>query len=68
MRLIDADKFKRHFPHDEDWDYPVNTNSLVVELLEEEPTVEEHVPSVKVSYCWNCGAKMEEDNDVNVRG
>ena len=20
---------------------------------------EEHVPSVKVSYCWNCGAKME---------
>ena len=33
-RLIDADKFKEEFPHDEDWDYPVNTNSYVVETID----------------------------------
>lgn len=22
-----------------------------------------HAPSVKVSYCWNCGARMEENSD-----
>lgn len=38
-RLIDADKFKEEFPHDEDWDYPVNTNSYVVETIDKSPTI-----------------------------
>lgn len=40
MRLIDADELKGHFPKDEDWDYPVNTNSYVVEIIDNAPTVE----------------------------
>lgn len=39
MRLIDADALKEHFPHDEDWDYPVNTNSLVCETIDNAPTI-----------------------------
>ena len=38
-RLIDADKLKEEFPHDEDWDYPVNTNSYVVEAIDKSPTI-----------------------------
>ena len=38
-RLIDADALKEHFPHDEDWDYPVNTNSLVCETIDNAPTI-----------------------------
>lgn len=38
-RLIDADKLKEEFPHDEDWDYPVNTNSYVVETIDKSPTI-----------------------------
>ena len=38
-RLIDADKLKEEFPHDEDWDYPVNTNSYVVEIIDKSPTI-----------------------------
>ena len=38
-RLVDADKFKEEFPHDEDWDYPVNTNSYVVETIDKSPTI-----------------------------
>ena len=38
-RLIDVDKFKEEFPHDEDWDYPVNTNSYVVETIDKSPTI-----------------------------
>ena len=26
---------------------------------------ETHVPTVKVNYCWNCGAKMERKEDGN---
>ena len=33
MRLIDADELKKEFPHDEDWEYPVNSNSLVNEMV-----------------------------------
>ena len=38
-RLIDADALKEHFPHDEDWDYPVNTHSLVCETIDDVPTI-----------------------------
>ena len=38
-RLIDADKLKEEFPHDEDWDYPVNTNSYVVETIDKSSTI-----------------------------
>lgn len=38
-RLIDADKLKEEFPHDEDWNYPVNTNSYVVETIDKLPTI-----------------------------
>lgn len=38
-RLIDADALKEHFPHDEDWDYPVNTHSLVCETIDNAPTI-----------------------------
>ena len=40
MRMIDADALKMEFPKDEDWDYPVNTNSYVCELIDEQPTIE----------------------------
>ena len=40
MRLIDADALKMEFPKDEDWDYPVNTNSFVCELIDAQPTIE----------------------------
>ena len=40
MRLINADELKKEFPHDEDWDYPVNTNSYVVETINRMPTVD----------------------------
>ena len=38
-RLIDADALKERFPRDEDWDYPVNTNSLVCETIDNAPTI-----------------------------
>ena len=38
-RLIDVDKLKEEFPHDEDWDYPVNTNSYVVETIDKSSTI-----------------------------
>ena len=38
-RLIDADKLKEEFPHDEDWNYPVNTNSYVVETIDQAPII-----------------------------
>ena len=40
MRLIDADKLKTWFPHGSDWEYPVNTNQYVSELIDEQPTVD----------------------------
>lgn len=39
MRLIDADALKMEFPKDDDWDYPVNSNSLVCELIDAQPTI-----------------------------
>lgn len=40
MRLIDGDELKKEFPHDEDWDFPVNTNGYVVETINRMPTVD----------------------------
>lgn len=40
MRLIDADELKEHFPKDEDWEYPVHTNSGVVEIIDDAPTID----------------------------
>ena len=38
-RLIDADELKKEYPHDTDWDYPVNSNSYVVESIDISPTI-----------------------------
>lgn len=38
--MIDADKLKVNFPKDSDWEYPVNTNQYVSELIDEQPTVD----------------------------
>ena len=38
-RLIDAELLKNEFPHDTDWDYPVNTNCYVCESIDDAPTV-----------------------------
>lgn len=39
MRLIDADALKKEFPKDTDWEYPVNTNSYVCEMIDSQPTI-----------------------------
>ena len=39
-RYIEAEALKKHFPHDEDWDCPVNTNSLVCELIDAQPVAD----------------------------
>ena len=49
-RLIDADELKKEYPHDEDWEYPVNTNEYVSESIDNAQTVieaerEEHESS-----------------------
>lgn len=49
-RLVDANELKGHFPQDEDWDYPVNTNSRVVEIIDDAPTVD----AVEVVRCKDC--------------
>lgn len=46
MRPIDADALKLEYPKDEDWDYPVNTNSEVCETIDDMPTVD----AVPVSF------------------
>jgi hypothetical protein len=33
-RLIDADELKTEFPKDSDWEYPVNTNEYVCEMID----------------------------------
>lgn len=38
-RLIDAEKLKNEYPHNTDWDYPVNTNYYVCESIDNAPTV-----------------------------
>ena len=38
-RLIDAEKLKKEYPHDTDWNYPVNTNCYVCESIDNAPTV-----------------------------
>ena len=39
-RLIDADALKNEFPKDSDWEYPVNTNEYVCEMIDAQPTIE----------------------------
>lgn len=45
-RYIDAEWLKAEFPHDEDWNYPVNTNSYVVGMIDEAPSIDlaDYVP------------------------
>lgn len=38
-RLIDADELKKEYPHDTDWEYPVNTNEYVSESIDNAQTV-----------------------------
>ena len=38
-KLIDADELKKEYPHDTDWEYPVNTNSYVVESIDNMTTI-----------------------------
>ena len=38
-KLIDADELKKEYPHDTDWEYPVNTNSYVVESINNMTTI-----------------------------
>jgi len=57
MRLIDADALIAEFPHDEDWDYPVNTNSYVVEAINS-------APSIDIVRCKECKhGRYREDYD-----
>ena len=39
MRPIDADTLKKEFPKDTDWEYPVNTNEYVCEMIDSQPTI-----------------------------
>lgn len=40
MRLINADALKQEFPQNTDWEYPVNTNEYVCEIIDSQPTIE----------------------------
>ena len=37
--VSDAEKLKNEYPHNTDWDYPVNTNSYVCESIDNASTV-----------------------------
>jgi hypothetical protein len=37
--LIDRDELKTEFPKDTDWEYPVNTNEYVCEMIDKAKTV-----------------------------
>jgi hypothetical protein len=37
--LIDRDELKKEFPKDSDWEYPVNTNQYVCEMIDNAKTV-----------------------------
>ena len=39
-KYVDAEWLKAEFPHDEDWNYPVNTNSYVVEMIDDAPSID----------------------------
>jgi hypothetical protein len=38
-RIIDADALKEEFPKDTDWEYPVNTNEYVCEMIDNAKTL-----------------------------
>ena len=51
-RLIDAEELKKDYPHDTDWDYPVNTNKYVVESIDNAPTI---IEADTTRDCKTCG-------------
>ena len=56
-KYINAEELKKEFPHDEDWDYPVNTNSYVVELIDSTSYID-------LVYCKDCIYRpLKEDPD-----
>lgn len=57
-KYINAEQLKKEFPHDEDWDYPVNTNSYVVELINSTHYID-------LVYCKDCIYRplKEDPND-----
>ena len=59
MRLIDADALIAEFPHDEDWDYPVNTNSYVVEAINSAPSID----IVRCKECKHMDIYVDIDDD-----
>lgn len=50
LRYIDADKLKENFPKDTDWEYPVNTNKYVCDIIDSQPTAD----VVEVVECKDC--------------
>lgn len=60
-RYIDAEWLKAEFPHNEDWNYPVNTNSYVVEMIDE-------APSIDIVMCPNCRKCKEQGGHANCNG
>lgn len=38
-RLIDGDLLKENYPHDTDWEYPVNTNQYVCDTIDAMATI-----------------------------
>ena len=57
-RLIDADRLKREFPKDTDWEYPVNTNEHVCEVIDAQPTVPQWIP------CSDCERRCDKWEDT----
>lgn len=56
-KYINAEQLKKEFPHNNDWDYPVNTNSYVVELIDSTPYID-------LVYCKDCIYRpLKEDPD-----
>ena len=62
---IDAEWLKAEFPHNEDWNYPVNTNSYVVGMIDEAP----HIDIVKCKECiWRDIDNQGEEYCMYVKG
>lgn len=75
MRTIDADALKQNFPKDADWEYPVNTNGHVCEIIDSQPTIERKkgkwIKKMRITetekytsydpewYCACCGTKYD---------
>lgn len=66
-RLIDADELKKKYPHDTDWEYPVNTNSYVVESIDNMPTIIE-ADTAEDEFNLEEGYTMPECIDLEYKG